>query len=34
VDRRRHLARSTGHAPVRDQRHLKTLALQHAERGR
>jgi hypothetical protein len=34
VDRRRHLARGTGHAAIGDQRDLETLVLQHAERRR
>src|SRR5690606_33726352 len=31
---RRDLARSTGHAPISDQRHLETAILQHAQIGR
>ena len=31
MDRRRHLARGAGHAPVGDQRDLEAAVLQHAE---
>ncbi len=34
MDRRRHLARRTGHAPVSDQRDLETAVLQQTEIGR